>query len=149
MATHSAFLGYLLWLLLGILGVHRFYFGKRTSAVLYFFTAGFLLVGWLIDLFLIPGMKKEVSGRYQYGRYNYAVGWALLVSLGLFGAHHFYVGRWQRGLLYLCTLGLFGVGVIYDYFTFNDFMSDRNEEWISGEPVVRAPRRLRRATTFS
>lgn len=149
MATHSAFLGYLLWMLLGVFGLHRFYFGKRTSGVLYFCTAGFLLVGWVIDLFLIPRMKKEVSGRYQYGRYNYAVGWTLLVLLGVFGAHHFYIGKWQRGLLYLFTLGFVGIGVIYDLFTFNELMSDRNEEWISGEPVVRAPRRLRRATTFS
>lgn len=160
MATHSAFLGYLLWLLVGVFGVHRFYFGKRTTAVLYFVTAaaasagglvylfgtrgtalvyapiaaGIVFLAWLVDLFLIPRMKKQVSGRYQYGRYSYATGWLLLVFLGLFGAHHFYVGNYRRGVLYLLTLGLLGIGVIYDYFTFNDTLSDRNEQWISGEP---------------
>jgi TM2 domain-containing membrane protein YozV len=138
MATHSAFIGYLLWLLLGIFGVHRFYFGKRTTGVLYALTAGFAGVGWLVDLFLIPRMKGQVSGRYQYGRYNYAIGWLLLVVLGVFGAHQFYVGRWKKGLLYLCTLGLLGFGVIYDIFTFNDTLSERNEQWISGEAAYLA-----------
>jgi restriction system protein len=33
---------------------------------------------------------------------------------GLFGLHHFYVGRMGRGLLYLCTAGLFLIGWIAD-----------------------------------
>jgi TM2 domain-containing membrane protein YozV len=135
MATHSAVFGYLLWFVFGIFGVHRFYFGKRTTGVLYFFTAGFACVGWLIDLFLIPNMKREVAGRYQPGRYNYALGWLLLLVLGVFGAHHFYVGNWKKGLLYLLTLGLLGIGVLYDIFMFNDVLSERNEEWISGEAI--------------
>jgi TM2 domain-containing membrane protein YozV len=41
------------WLLLGFLGVfgaHRFYMGKVLSGVIYFFTGGFFLLGWLYDL---------------------------------------------------------------------------------------------------
>lgn len=160
MATHSAFLGYLLWLVLGIFGVHRFYFGKRTTGVLYllaacfffvvlvapgtlgaplatmlYLTAGFIFIGWAVDLFLIPKMKKQVANRFQAGRYSYATGWLLLLFGGVFGAHHFYVGNWKKGLLYLFTLGLLGLGVLYDFFTFNDALSDRNEQWISGEPA--------------
>lgn len=37
--------------------------------------------------------------------------------LGLFGVHHFHLGRTGRGLLYLCTLGLCGLGWLYDAFT--------------------------------
>ena len=33
---------------------------------------------------------------------------------GLFGIHLFYVGRISRGLLYLFTCGLFGIGWIGD-----------------------------------
>lgn len=38
----------------------------------------------------------------------------LCFLLGGFGAHYFYVGRIGKGILYLCTAGLFGVGWIID-----------------------------------
>ena len=41
---------------------------------------------------------------------------ALCIFLGFFGAHYFYVGRIGRGLLYLFTVGLFGIGCIADIF---------------------------------
>jgi len=34
--------------------------------------------------------------------------------LGLFGGHHFYLGRNGFGVLYACTLGLFGIGWLCD-----------------------------------
>lgn len=39
----------------------------------------------------------------------------LNLFLGLFGGHHFYVGRWGMGLLYLFTFGLFGIGTFIDF----------------------------------
>ena len=139
MFTHGAFVGYFLWLFTGILGVHRFYFGKRTTGILYFLTLGLAGIGWIVDLFLIPAMTREAHGRYQAGRYNYGVAWLLLVFFGIFGAHRFYVGKWGTGLLYLCTAGLFSVGWLYDIVVFNDVLSDANEAWISGIPLP--PRR--------
>ena len=41
------------WLLLGFLGifgVHRFYQGKWITGILYLFTGGLFLIGWLYDL---------------------------------------------------------------------------------------------------
>ena len=38
----------------------------------------------------------------------------LCIFLGGLGAHYFYVGRWGMGLLYLFTLGLFGIGWLVD-----------------------------------
>lgn len=38
----------------------------------------------------------------------------LCVFLGNFGLHHFYVGKTATGVLYLFTIGLFGIGSIYD-----------------------------------
>lgn len=35
---------------------------------------------------------------------------------GIFGAHHFYVGNYGKGVLYACTFGLCGVGLIGDIF---------------------------------
>lgn len=40
-------------LLLGAFGAHRFYTGKKLTGWVYFFTAGGLLVGWIVDLFLV------------------------------------------------------------------------------------------------
>ena len=38
----------------------------------------------------------------------------LCIFLGTFGAHKFYVGKIGMGLVYLCTLGLFGFGWLID-----------------------------------
>lgn len=40
---------------------------------------------------------------------------ALCFLLGGLGIHRFYVGKIGTGILYLCTLGLGSVGVIYDF----------------------------------
>ena len=38
----------------------------------------------------------------------------LAIFVGIFGVHRFYAGRVASGILYLCTEGLFGIGVIVD-----------------------------------
>lgn len=38
----------------------------------------------------------------------------LCLFFGIFGIHKFYEGRILFGIIYLCTGGLFGVGVIVD-----------------------------------
>lgn len=43
-----------------------------------------------------------------------AEAYILGIPFGLFGAHHFYLKRKFFGILYVCTLGLFGIGYIYD-----------------------------------
>ncbi len=40
----------------------------------------------------------------------------LCLFLGFLGAHKFYEGKVGMGILYLCTLGLFGIGWIIDIF---------------------------------
>ena len=51
----SVLVAYLLWLFWGFFGAHKLYVGKPLVALLYFFTWGLLGVGWLIDLFTLPG----------------------------------------------------------------------------------------------
>lgn len=46
-----------------------------------------------------------------------AISYLLWFFLGFLGIHHFYLGKWQRGLWYLFTFGLFGIGLIVDLFT--------------------------------
>ena len=123
--THSLVIGYLLWLF-GFLGAHRFYYGRPVSGTIWFFTLGLLGIGWLVDLFLIPGMDCEADLRFTTGPYDFNVTWILLTFLGAFGIHRFYLGKWPSGLLYLLTLGLLGVGVIYDFWTLNDQITVRN-----------------------
>ena len=125
--THSLAVGYLLWIF-GFLGAHRFYFGRPVSGTIYFFTLGLFLIGWLVDLFLMPMLEATADRRYQGGTYNFTIAWVLLTFLGIFGLHRFYMGKIGTGLLYLLTLGLCGIGVIYDYWTLNEQLSSRNLE---------------------
>lgn len=117
--THSLFVGYLLWIF-GFLGAHRFYYGKQFSGTIYFMTLGIFFIGWIIDLFLIPAMNREADIRFIPGSIDFNISWILLTFLGVFGIHRMYMGKWFTGLIYLCTIGLFGVGVIYDFWTLND-----------------------------
>lgn len=123
--SHSALLGYLLWIF-GFMGAHRFYFGKKKTGTLYFFTLGLLGIGWLIDAFLIPGMNRHADTRYEVGPTDYSAAWLLLTFLGVFGIHRFYMGKIFTGILYLCTAGLLGFGVLYDFWTLNEQVSELN-----------------------
>lgn len=124
--THSVAVGYILWIF-GFLGAHRFYYGKQVSGIIWFFTLGLLGIGWLIDLFLIPSMDRQADRRFVEGRLNYTLAWVLLTFLGVFGLHRFYQGKILTGLLYLLTAGLVGFGVIYDFLTLNEQVSEQNQ----------------------
>jgi len=41
----------------------------------------------------------------------------LLIFLGIFGVHQFYLGKIGKGILYLFTGGIFLIGVFIDLFT--------------------------------
>ena len=123
--THSKTIGYLLWIF-GFMGAHRFYYGRQLTGTLWFFTLGLLFVGWIIDLFLIPGMDRDADRRYVAGRKSYNVSWVLLTFLGIFGIHRFYLGKWLTGLLWLLTGGLLMFGVLYDYWTLNRQVDEVN-----------------------
>jgi TM2 domain-containing membrane protein YozV len=125
--THSKTIGYLLWIF-GFTGSHRFYYGKPITGTIWFFTLGLLGIGWLIDLFLIPGMDRQADFRFQNGPVNYSVAWILLTFLGLFGVHRMYMGKWLTGILYLLTVGLFGLGYLYDYWTLNGQIDEMNRQ---------------------
>ena len=125
--THSKVIGYILWIF-GFLGAHRFYYGKPVTGTIYFFTLGLLLIGWIVDLFLIPSMDRQADLRFRAGRYDYNLAWVLLTFLGVFGVHRFYMGKWFTGILYLLTGGLFLIGYIYDYWTLNDQLTILNSE---------------------
>jgi len=120
--THLKTVGYILWIF-GFTGSHRFYYGKPVSGTIWFFTLGLFLIGWIIDLFLIPSMDRKADFRFHSGEIDYTVGWVLLTFLGLFGIHRFYMGKWLTGIVYLLTGGILGIGYLYDLWTLNDQIS--------------------------
>src|SRR5690606_8641104 len=123
--NHSKLIGYLLWIF-GFTGAHRFYYGRPVTGTVWFFTLGLLGIGWLADLFLIPGMDRDADLRYTPGHLNYNSAWLLLTFLGLFGVHRMYMGKWLTGILYLFTGGFFLIGVLIDLWTLNDQVSQEN-----------------------
>lgn len=58
------------------------------------------------------------NGAMGYGRpKNKWVALLLCFFLGCFGGHKFYEGKAGMGVLYIFTVGLFGIGVIVDFIT--------------------------------
>ena len=53
----------LLCLFLGVLGIHRFYVGKIGTGLIWFFTGGFFLMGYILDfIFIVLGLFKDKQG---------------------------------------------------------------------------------------
>lgn len=123
--THSKAIGYVLWIF-GFMGAHRFYYGKPVTGTIWFFTLGLFFIGWIIDFFLIPSMDREADLRFRSGPINYSIAWVLLTILGVFGVHRMYMGKWITGIIYLFTVGLAGLGVLYDFWTLNTQITMRN-----------------------
>jgi TM2 domain-containing membrane protein YozV len=117
--THSMLFGYILWIF-GFTGAHRFYYGKPVSGTIYLLTFGLFLIGWIVDLFLIPSMDRQADLRFRGGRIDYNIAWILLTFLGIFGVHRMYMGKWITGVLFLLTGGFLFLGVLYDFWTLND-----------------------------
>lgn len=60
--------------------------------------------------------NTNVNGGFAGGRMkNKWVAVLLCLFLGYLGAHRFYEGKILTGILYLFTLGLFGVGAVIDF----------------------------------
>ena len=123
--THLLLFGDLVWIF-GFTGSHRFYFGRPISGTIYFCTLGLLGIGWLIDLFLIPGMERDAEATYQDGPVDYNIAWILLTFAGFFGLHRMYMGKWITGVIYLCSFALLGLGYLYDLWSLNEQVSELN-----------------------
>lgn len=123
--THSKTIGYILWIF-GFTGAHRFYYGRPISGTIYFFTLGLLFIGWIVDLFLIPGMDRDADIRFKEGPLDYNITWILLTFFGILGIHRLYMRKWITGIIYFLTGGLFLVGYVYDYWTLNEQIDEIN-----------------------
>jgi TM2 domain-containing membrane protein YozV len=61
----SLLLTYLLWLVGGLLGLHKFYLGRPLVGLLYFFTGGLFFIGWVVDFFTIPRQVRIANLLHQ------------------------------------------------------------------------------------
>ena len=139
--THSILIGYITWIF-GFTGSHRFYYGRQITGTLWFLTFGLFLIGWIIDLFLIPGMDREADAKYTEGPTSYNIAWILLAFLGGLGVHRLYIGKWVTGLLWL-LLALtslitfppialvFLLFWLFDLWTLNEQIDDRNRRLLA------------------
>ena len=50
--------------------------------------------------------------------------YVFLIGLGFLGAHRFYLERYYTGMIYLCTGGFCGVGVVVDFFMLPFMVAD-------------------------
>ena len=128
--THNLVLAYVFWIF-GFFGAHRFYLGRPLSGLLYLCTLGLFGIGWIVDLFLIPGMVQENNRRFQAGAVDYNIAWILFWLGGVLGLHRFYEGKILTGVLYLLTGGLFLIGLVYDMFTLNEQIDEVNHRGIA------------------
>lgn len=72
--------------------------------------------------------KKTEKLRGLYKPKSFSVALLLLIFLGWLGAHRFYLDKPFSGLLYLCTMGLSGIGIIYDLVTLKSQVDEINEK---------------------
>ena len=56
----------------------------------------------------------------------------LCILLGWLGIHRYFVGKTGTGILYMCSLGLFGFGVLFDLIMIltNAFSDSRNQKLV-------------------
>lgn len=57
----SLLLSYTLWLFGGPLGLHKFYLGRPFVGLLYFFTGGLFMIGWIVDFFTLPRQVRVAN----------------------------------------------------------------------------------------
>lgn len=71
-----------------------------------------------------PSKSKSTRRMAKYT----LVAYSLWLFLGLFGTHHFYLGRDHHGLLWLTSFGgLFGIGWMRDFFRLPSYVREANE----------------------
>lgn len=76
-------------------------------------------------------------------RKNPIVTFILALFLGMYGGHYFYLGKYKKAILYLFTVGLFGIGWLYDIFKYFRIMISpkKAEPTIQVEPAVKSEAR--------
>lgn len=89
----------------------------------------------------VPWERVRREARRQ--RRSRFVSWLLCICLGWLGLHKFYLGRKGWGFVYLFTIGLGGLGWLYDIFTLNAQIRAANEQIVDRIASEMAPVEVR------
>ena len=103
-----------MWIL-SLLGVPHFWVGRVGWGFFHLFTLGGVGVSFLADIVRFPIIAKQIDTGVSSPEYSVFDCYVVWLPLGLFGAHHYYLGNWGRGLLYTFTFGLLGLGWLTDF----------------------------------
>jgi len=76
MSRRSLLFAYLLWLVLGTFGGHRFYLRSYGWGIVFLLTGGLFTIGWFVDAFTLP---SQVERRNRRGRFDARLAPAQLV----------------------------------------------------------------------
>lgn len=138
---HLCFVNFLLALFyftrnLFTLGFYQYYLGRKRYGIFHTLTLGRCGLGWLLDFCRLPAMVRKANAniammkkgiRVEEPSYSVCDAYTLAIPLGIFGLHHFYLGNTRRGLLFLCTVGVFGLGWLADLFQMPLIVSEANK----------------------
>eukprot|EP00924_Labyrinthula_sp_SR-Ha-C_P008061 snap_masked-scaffold_11-processed-gene-1.40-mRNA-1 protein AED:1.00 eAED:1.00 QI:0/0/0/0/1/1/2/0/636 len=128
---HSEGLFYCIFL--GFFGAHWFYLNRPKLGLLYISTFGLFGLGYLHD---IVTAKAENEALFEKTPLCPATietedvkRILAIFPLGILGVHWFHFGRpyYLKGILYSCTLGLFGLGYIHDILFFHHTIDRANK----------------------
>ena len=81
------------------------------------------------------GVMQPLPTGYMESEKKILPALVLCVSLGVFGAHRFYAGKFATGVLQLVTLGGFGIWTFIDFIritigSFRDGDGNKISEWV-------------------
>ena len=68
-----------------------------------------------------------LQSEFEKKKRSTGIAYVILVLVGVFGGHHFYLGKKGTGILYLLSFGLLGFGVFLDLFTLPKQVQKANE----------------------
>ncbi|XP_072043176.1 uncharacterized protein [Amphiura filiformis] len=126
-----------------IRGIQHQYLGRPWYRLAYQLTAGLFLVGWVSDIFRMSTLVNQANAEIELLRSGTSMtemkrqdiwdcktieAYIFGIPCGIFGMHHFYLGRYKYGFLYLFTLGLCFIGVIVDVVRMPTLVERANQE---------------------
>lgn len=76
----------------------------------------------------IPVQPEGCGSSNQLEERELSEAYLLWFFLGLFGGHRFYIGDITLGVIYLFTLGIFGIGWITDAFLLPNLIQSANKK---------------------